>query len=387
MPPRPLRIGCLCEFPNLTGGEHSLRTALRELAGEVEPVWIAPPEGPLAQMLAASEWSQLPFRVRTAGRRRPTPELLGELRQLLDRSPLDLLHANSVSMGRLTGALAEHISLPCTAHLRDLLRLSRQAVAHLNAHARLAAVSAATREFHVAQGLDPRRVEVLYNGVDVTRFHPPTTEAERTTLHRELSLPSDARLILAIGQISLRKGLDVLAAAAPRIVAAVPSVHFFQVGGRSSEKAESVAYEADLYRSFTAPGLSDRFHPLGRRDDVPELLRSATLLVHPARQEPFGRVLLEAAATGLPIVATAVGGTGEMLEPERSAVLVPPDDPQALAEGVIRLLNDRRLAGTLGAAARERMEACFNSRERALDLLRLWQQVCRGDPPEHPADS
>jgi glycosyltransferase involved in cell wall biosynthesis len=386
MSPRPLRIGCLCEFPSLTGGEHSLRTALQELDDEVEPVWIAPPEGPLAETLAASGGQHLPFQVRQAGRSRPTPELLRELRHLLDDCPLDLLHANSLSMGRLSGALASHIPLPCTAHLRDVVRLSRRAVAHLNAHARLAAVSAATRDFHLAQGLDPSRVEVLYNGVDVARFRPPAVDTERTFLHRELCLPSDARLILAIGQLSLRKGWDVLASAAPRIAAAVPSVHFVLVGERSSEKAESVSYAADLHRSFTAAGLSDRFHPLGRRDDVPDLLRSATMLVHPARQEPFGRVLLEAAATGLPIVATAVGGTGEMLEADRSAMLIPPDDPHALAEGVIRLLNDRPFAAALGGTAREQIQARFHSRDRALDLLRLWQRVCRAHSQGHSSD-
>jgi glycosyltransferase involved in cell wall biosynthesis len=281
-------------------------------------------------------------------------------------------------MGRLTGALAEWIPLPRTAHLRDIVTLSRSAVHDLNAHTRLAAVSAATRDFHLAQGLDPQRVEVLYNGVDEDCFRPPRTNAERTSLHRELHLPTETPLVLAVGQISLRKGWDVLSAAAPRIAAAVPEVHFVLVGERSSDKPESVASEADLYRSFTAAGLGDRFHPLGHRGDVPALLRSATVLAHPARQEPFGRVLLEAAATGLPIVAAAVGGTPEMLESERSALLVPPADPSALAEGVIRLLTDRALASILGAAAREQVLVRFPCRERARDLWRFWEWTCRG---------
>lgn len=381
-PSRPLRIGCLCEFPSLTGGEHSLLTAVRALAGQLEPVWIAPTEGRLAEALAAHGWPHLPFHVRdAAGRRRPTPDLLRELRRLLEGRPLDLLHANSLSMGRLTGALAEWILLPRTAHLRDIVTLSRQAVRDLNANTRLAAVSAATRDCHLAQGLDPQRVEVLYNGVDEDCFRPPRTNAERTSLHRELHLPAETPLVLAVGQISLRKGWDVLAATAPLIAAAVPGVHFVLVGERSSDKPETVAFEAELHRLFTAAGLGDRFHPLGHRGDVPALLRSATVLVHPARQEPFGRVLLEAAATGLPIVAAAVGGTPEMLESERSALLVPPADPSALAEGVIRLLTDRALAAILGAAAREQVQSRFPCRERARDLWRFWERTCRGSGP------
>ena len=87
------------------------------------------------------------------------------------------------------------------------------------------------------------------------------------------------------------------------------------IGQRFSEKEESRQFEAGLHQAGAGP-LAGRIHFLGVRDDIPEILNELTLLVHPARQEPLGRVLLEAAAAGVAVVATDVGGTREIFPPE-----------------------------------------------------------------------
>ena len=119
----------------------------------------------------------------------------------------DLLHANSLAMGRLSGPVAREIGVPSLSHLRDIVVLRRQAIADLNCHHRLLAVSEATRRFHVAQGLTAERTSVLYNGVDTGLFRPASPSGY---LHDELGLPRDCPLIATIGQISLRKGLDAV---------------------------------------------------------------------------------------------------------------------------------------------------------------------------------
>jgi len=101
-------------------------------------------------------------------------------------------------------------------------------------------------------------------------------------------------------------------------------------------------------------------------------------LVHPARQEPLGRVLLEAAASGLPVVATAVGGTAEIFPPgSHSAVLVPPDDPAGLAGAVLDLLADAPRRAALGAAARRRALAAFDAAGAAQRLAEHYRDICR----------
>ena len=310
---------------------------------------IAPPDGPLAAELAARGVESIPFQCHAAdGTRIAQNRLREELAEILRRRRPALLHANSLAMGRLSGPVAADCGLPSIAHLRDIVRLSAQAVADLNRHRRLLAVSAATREFHVAGGLDAEKTHVLYNGVDLDEFRPRTPTGY---LHRELGLPPDAQLIGTIGQIGLRKGQDVLLGAAAVVAGQWSAAHFLIVGERNSEKEESRKYE-DALRHIAGGRLAGRVHFLGRRDDVPLLLNELTLLVHSARQEPLGRVLLEAAASGVAVVASDVGGTREIFPQETAARLFPPDDAAWLASAILELLENRQLRDRLGDAAR-----------------------------------
>ena len=146
-------------------------------------------------------------------------------------------------------------------------------------------------------------------------------------------------------------------------------MHYLIVGERNSEKAESRQFERDLRGAASGP-LAGRVHFLGRRNDVGRLLGELTLLAHPARQEPLGRVLLEAAAAGVAVVATAVGGTPEIFPPGSGAArLVPPDDAAALAAAMLELLGDRELRHRLAVAARRRAEEQFDIRMTVGHLL------------------
>lgn len=327
----------------------------------------APPAGPLARALAELQVEQVPFStLGPDGKRLPQAVLRGDLDRLLRRCRPGVLHANSLSMGRLSGPVAAEAGVPSLAHLRDIVRLSRLAVTDLNRHRRLLAVSHAVREYHVAAGLRAEKTYVAYNGVDLARFQPrPPTGY----LHVELGLPPDARLIGTIGQICLRKGQDVFAQAAAGLASRLPKTHYLIVGQRNSLKRESVEFEARLRRASREGPLAGRLHLLAERGDVDRLLCELTLLAHAARQEPLGRVLLEAAASGTAVAATAVGGTGEIFPPQGNAArLVAPGDPHALAEAMAALLSDDRQRLALGQAARARAHAAFGL-DRALATL------------------
>jgi glycosyltransferase involved in cell wall biosynthesis len=119
-------------------------------------------------------------------------------------------------------------------------------------------------------------------------------------------------------------------------------------------------------------------HLPGWRDDVDRILREADLLVHPSRQEPLGRVLLEAAASGLPVVATDVGGTREIFpSDDDGAILVPSGDAAALAEAVVRVLTDDSMRASMREASRRRAEAAFDVRDAATNLVRHYWDVLR----------
>ena len=106
------------------------------------------------------------------------------------------------------------------------------------------------------------------------------------------------------------------------------------------------------------------------------VLNEVSILAHAARQEPLGRVLLEAAACGRPVVATDVGGTREIFPDEQSAaIIVPPDDPQCLANGLLALLGDDALRESLARSARRRAEQAFDARDAATTLAAHYRAV------------
>lgn len=372
-------IALLFEYPTLNGGERSMLAVLDRLASlerqrpEFRFSAIAPVSGPLAEALRSRGIDVRPLPLRDgAGRRLPREETLRRLRTELSSLNAEMVHANSLAMGRLLGALGDDFPIPRVSHLRDIIGLSRTAIADLNRNDWLIAVSEATRDFHVGHGLDADKTVVIYNGVDCEEFQP---RKKRGTLNAELGLPASAFLVLTVGQIGLRKGQDVLAEAAARLRDSQPELHFVIVGERNSNKQESVEFETALVRRFKESGLRHRLHLLGYRHDIPRLMNEADLLVHPAHQEPLGRVLLEAAASGLPIVATDVGGTREILADGVSARLVPPGDLVSLAAAIAKVASSPEMRSRFAAAARERIESQFTI-ERAVErLAAVWDDV------------
>lgn len=372
------KVAWLCEYPLAGGGDRSLLATLPGLrAAGFDPVAIAPAGGELAQLFDEQHVPLIPIRWHTAdGTRLSQEESRAILSKLLRHFHPDLLHANSLSMARLSGPVAAEQKLPSIGHLRDIVGVSARAMLDINLHTRLLAVSQATRQFHVEQRLAPEKSFVLHNGVDLTRFAPGTVAKPRPLI-TELNLPQDALLLGVIGQIIQRKGLDRLVPLAEQLQSAAPQAHLLLIGDRPSQKEEAIRFEADVRRELTsaAPG---QVHFLGRRDDVHALLPQLDVLVHPARQEPLGRVLLEGAACGLPIVATAVGGTLEIFPPDQdAAAIVPAGDGEQLAAKVIELLRDPRRRSQLGSAARCRAESAFSADRASAALASHYAAVLR----------
>jgi glycosyltransferase involved in cell wall biosynthesis len=362
------------EFATLNGGERSIQAILPQMVGtEFEFVALAPTAGLLTRSFEEIGVPAVPFDVRDAdAQRRPAEAILQDLHAAIRRVRPDLVHGNSLSMGRLTGTVAAQSAAVCTAHLRDIVRLSGTAVEQLNANRALIAVSNAVRDFHANQGVDQNRLHVIYNGID-GRDVPSRRGTD--LLKAELRLPPAAFLVATIGQICLRKGQDVFARAAILAARQMPAAHFLLIGQRYSAKPESIAYDESIDREIIAAGLSDRFHRLGYRADVDRLLPEVDLLVHSALQEPFGRVLLEAAIAGCPIIATTVGGTAEMLVDGESALLVPAAAPEALATAMVQLYGNTALRDRLAGAARQRITALFPIERAARGLADLWRRT------------
>lgn len=334
----------------------------------------APPQGPLANALRERGIPQIAWPTRDQhDERLPLQALRGSLAESLRRMRPNLIHANSLSTARIAGPVAVNCNVRSLGHLRDIVKLARQVVDDLNTHRCLVAVSRATRDFHVAQGIAPKRCVVIHNGVDLSEFCPRPSTGE---LHHELGLPPTAQWIAMVGQLGLRKGTDVALTAALQVAPDLPDVHWLVIGERTSNKDESREFE-QLLRSIAAePPLVGRVHFLGSRNDVPRILNECVLLVHAARQEPLGRVLLEAAASGVAVVATDVGGTREIFPTEADgALLVPPDNFLLMADAILAILKNDERRRSLAAGARRRAENAFDIRTSAARLIEQYQNL------------
>ncbi len=338
---------------------------------EFEFVAAAPDTGMLRERLEQCGAQTVPLRLRDSqGRKLPAAQFNSHLVALITQLTPDLVHANSLSMGRMIGRVASQLSIPCVSHLRDIFKLSKTAVSDLNQNSGLIAVSKATQDFHLKQGILPDKTQVIYNGVDTDVFHPhPATGF----LKHELGLSSDAFLIANIGQICLRKGQTLLAQAAVALADEVPEANYLFVGERHSQKQESAAYENDIRRIFHEAGIEDRLFCLGFRNDIPLILNEIDLMVHTAHQEPLGRVLLEAGSCARPIIATKVGGTAEILSDGTSALLVPPDNINALTSAIRQMLMDSELRNSLGRQARTSAINKFALPVASASLCSFWK--------------
>jgi len=239
--------------------------------------------------------------------------------------------------------IATELRLPClvTARGTDVNVLAgREAVAAqvratMPAAYALLAVSAALRErFAAAAGVALERVEEVRNGVDLARFHP----GDRRTARAELDLPPRAPLVLGVGRLVRSKGFHLAAAA----LSLLPAPAALVLVGDGPERAR-------LQRLAPA----GRLHLLGSRgrDDVARALRACDVLVLPSAREGWPNVVTEALASGLPVVATPVGGIPEIVADPVAGELVAPD-AAALAAALARQLARGDQRGTIAAYAR-----------------------------------
>lgn len=202
-------------------------------------------------------------------------------------------------------------------------------------------------------GVPTDRTDVVPCGVDVHHFTPDGPVAPRRT--------GLARL-LYVGRLVERKGVDTLVRALPRL----PGAELVVAGGGPDPSGDPVACHLQaLAEELEVADRVDLRGPVPRAD-VPALVRSADVVVAVPWYEPFGIVPLEAAACGRPMLGSAVGGLLDSVADGTTGLLVPPRDPDALADAAVRLLDDPRLRGRMGRAARRRAEERFS-----------WERVAR----------
>lgn len=382
------KILLLSEYGVLNGGEYSLLAVLRQIQRIAGNEWrfvAAVPEGSgLEHELALLQIENVGLSLYDADGVRPSQDVIRlMLTDVISKVGPDLVHCNSLAMSRLVGPVVKRLAIPAVGYLRDIYRLSKKAMSDMSQIDRLIAVSEATKRFHVGQGLDENQVLVIHNGVDSKSFFPLAVDAEPNTspnaltraelLRAELGLTTE-RVLLFVGQIGMRKGVDLVLKVFCELSRHYPDLQLVVIGQRNSAKQEAIDFESQLH--VDCVNVADRVHWLGRRSDVADWMRVANTLLHPARQEPLGRVLLEAAASGLPIVSTNVGGTREILVGSLSRqFIVGKDDAEASLEAISRILDEEALRCELGDELRRIAMDRFSVERCASQLTAVYRSL------------
>jgi UDP-glucose:(heptosyl)LPS alpha-1,3-glucosyltransferase len=227
---------------------------------------------------------------------------------------------------------------------RAILWLERRMFATGACRGVVAVSERAAREVYADYRVPREAMQVIYNGVDLERFRPRRASAEVAALRTELGISPGERMCLGAGSGFMRKGFDLLL----RLWREQPPPRTHLVlAGRDERLA---AFRREAGRSV---------HVLGQRDDVPLLMAAADVVCVPSRQEAFGNVVLEALASGTPVVTSRVVGAAELLAPPLDALVIErPDDLAALRAALVRALADQH--------------ASYASASRALAEARPW---------------
>jgi glycosyltransferase involved in cell wall biosynthesis len=335
-------------------------TLLYNSSAEMEPVADA------ARALGASVRAVAPLPIGLAGALR-VPRFVRELRR---QDPV-VFHAHltwplaamyplaAAVVARVPAVVATfHLFPPMSLHRRSL-RQQRLLGARIGRG--IAVSQAIAEQVRDVLGWPAEKVEVIRNGVAADRFR----HGRDPELRRALTAGADDVVFLTVARLDHQKGLDVLL----RAVAAVEGARFV-IAGAGPERGR-------LEGEAAALGLGTRVLFLGQRDDIPSLLAASDAFVLPSRFEGTPIALLEAMAAARPVVATGVPGTAEVVVDGESALLVPPDEPDALARALRRIVAEHELRERLGAAARRRVERDFSATAGARRVTAVYDELLR----------
>lgn len=199
------------------------------------------------------------------------------------------------------------------------------------------------------RGVD-KKVTVIPNGVDANK---PLKEVNIEKIKEELNIKPQSQIIGSIGRLSREKGYRYLLDAIVQIKDRFPNIVFVLIGdGPDEENLKDYTKKLEI---------SNRVIFLGYQNYIDKFLAMMEIFILPSLRESFGLVILEAMVAGKPVVATSVGGIPFLVENMKTGVLVPPKDPLALANAIVKLLEDKEEAKKMGLAGRKRVEEKFSA--------------------------
>jgi glycosyltransferase involved in cell wall biosynthesis len=309
---------------------------------------------------------------------RAVPELMRVFRHLRP----DIVHTHNPKPGLFGRLAARTVGVPGIVNTVHGLyaapedRRSRKAVVY-----GLERVAATCSQVELVQnpddlatlarlGVPGDRLVLLGNGVDLKRFQPRRTSGDIARARKELGVEPSAVVVGTVGRLVWGKGFSELFAAAARMRALRPEVVFVVVGPIDDAKGDALT-AADVTEATSLGNVVFT----GHRDDVEALYPGFDLFVLPSHREGFPRSAMEAAASGLPVVATDIRGCRQVVDHGVNGLLVPLHDVDALTDAVAALAGDPARRGTMGARSRAKADAEFDDRRVIRTTLEAYRRL------------
>ena len=409
----PARVLFLNPGAEIGGAERSLLELIRGLPRDrFLPYLLIPREGPLGErartagaVVEVNSWPRLLLRLgreRTLMNRLLVPlapflllPVLVRIVRFARRSRIDILHANGTKshLSSVAGTLA---GLPVVWHVRDVIQpgplrgmlrwLGRAAADRIVCNSRASAHS-------ISPEGPGGKVQIVYNGLDPEEFFPQPVD---TALRESLGLGAGAFVIGTVGALSPLKGHLFLIRALPGILEQAPEARLLIVGEEMYDTFGHEGYGRVLEQETKRLGVDGKVVFTGRREDVPALYGAMDVVVLASiRPESFGRVLVEAMASGRPVVSTDLGGPREIITSPGMGRLVPPGDSGALASAILDLWRDPDERSRMALAGRTRACEEFTLENHVAAICRVYDSLMspgdpgrrRGAPGTRPASS
>jgi len=215
--------------------------------------------------------------------------------------------------------------------------------------------------------IPPEKIFKIYNGIELNEYHPDNSDKSSMKIRKEFGIDKDEFLIAGIGRLVWQKGFEYLIDAVPRVTKQIAKIKFLIVGegplkNRLKEKRKKLRIEDKII--FT-----------GFKSDIKEILSSIDILVMPSLREGFPMVTLEAMAMAKPIVATDIDGIREQIDHDENGLLIPPEDPEAIADAIIFLFNNKEKSEQLGFAAKKKAEEKFSVEEMIKKTKGVYEEL------------
>lgn len=221
----------------------------------------------------------------------------------------------------------------------------------------------------INHNIPPEKIVKIYNGIELNEYEPHNHSQSSNKIRREFCIDDNLFLIGVVGRMVWEKGFEYLLRGVKDLINNDRNIKILVVGdGPLKEKLQELV--ATL-------GITDYVIFTGFRSDVREIMCAIDVLLIPSLAEGFPMVTLEAMAMAKPIIATRIDGITEQISDGKEGLLVPPKDPSALAEAIIKLMGNRELAISLGLAAREKVELEFSVEKMIAETEKVYQSLCR----------